>query len=114
MKNKTKYRDIHRWIESQKGKPHHCENCKRSDLSHRQYHWANISKKYKKELSDWMRLCAKCHSHYDRYNNFNVMTNHKWYIGIMLEEKTAKKLRKLKPKKMTMTEFVESLISSLP
>lgn len=28
-------------------------------------HWANISRLYKRDLDDWMRLCAKCHKAYD-------------------------------------------------
>ncbi len=60
------YRGIHIWIEKERGKPHYCEHCKRSDLKHRQYHWANVSKQYKRELSDWIRLCVKCHKKYDQ------------------------------------------------
>jgi len=32
--------------------------------------WANKDHKYKRDISDWMRLCAKCHTHYDiKFNN---------------------------------------------
>jgi len=24
-------------------------------------HWHNISGEYKRDVSDWIRLCAKCH-----------------------------------------------------
>jgi hypothetical protein len=29
------------------------------------YHWANISKKYKRDRVDWLRLCGSCHMRYD-------------------------------------------------
>ena len=28
--------------------------------------WANRSGRYLRELTDWVRLCAKCHKAYDR------------------------------------------------
>lgn len=61
----VKYRGLHSWVERALGKPHRCEYCKNDTLSHRQYHWANISKKYKRDLKDWVRLCAKCHRAFD-------------------------------------------------
>ena len=60
------YRAIHIWVQNKLGKPRFCENCGKKGLRHRQYHWANISKKYKRLLSDWKRLCVKCHKKYDR------------------------------------------------
>lgn len=35
----------------------------------------------------------------------------KIYTGVTLEHVTVKKLKRAKPKKMTMTEFVESLLA---
>jgi hypothetical protein len=64
--NLAGYRALHIWITNERGRPHFCEHCKRSDLSHRSYHWANISGSCKRELSDWLRLCAKCHKQYDK------------------------------------------------
>lgn len=29
------------------------------------HHWANKSHKYKRELTDWISLCVKCHKKYD-------------------------------------------------
>lgn len=54
------YRVLHYWVERIKGKPNFCEICK-SD-SKKTYQWANISGEYKKEVSDWRRLCASCHA----------------------------------------------------
>ena len=60
------YHGLHKWIARQLGKPQHCAYCQNTSLEPRNYHWANISHAYKRDLSDWIRLCAKCHSHYDR------------------------------------------------
>lgn len=59
------YRGLHYWISRELGKPNICETCRNTKLKPRQYHWANISKEYKRELTDWIRLCAKCHFIYD-------------------------------------------------
>jgi len=67
--NDVSYTGLHIWIANKRGKPHYCEHCKRSDLPHRSYHWANISRKYKRDVSDWIRLCVKCHSKYDKKLN---------------------------------------------
>lgn len=66
VKPTTPYRIVHYWIQTRLGKPHYCEHCKKTDLPHRSYNWANVSKQYKRELSDWIRLCIKCHKKYDK------------------------------------------------
>jgi len=60
------YRALHIWVEKRLGKPRFCEHCGNRELGHRHYHWANISRKYKRDLKDWLRLCAKCHKKYDK------------------------------------------------
>lgn len=59
------YRGLHHWVVKNLGKPSNCEHCHNTELNHRQYHWANKSHEYKKDLSDWLRLCVSCHSKYD-------------------------------------------------
>lgn len=59
------YRGLHLWVESKLGKPETCEICFRSNLKGRKIHWANLSGEYKRILTDWIRLCAKCHKEYD-------------------------------------------------
>lgn len=63
---KVSYSGLHKWVTDRLGKPRHCAYCqddtKKGD---RMYQWANISHSYKRELSDWIRLCAKCHKAYD-------------------------------------------------
>lgn len=64
--NKVGYWGLHKWVEKHLGKPHFCEHCGKRNLKHRQYNWANKSKKYKRVLSDWLRLCIKCHKAFDK------------------------------------------------
>lgn len=58
------YRALHRWVEQRRGKASSCA----VDSTHQasRYHWANISRKYKRDTSDWINLCPKCHGGYDR------------------------------------------------
>ena len=61
--DKVGYYALHDWIERQLGKPKKCEEC--GTTENRMYHWANKSHKYKRELTDWLRLCVPCHKIYD-------------------------------------------------
>jgi ATP-dependent helicase YprA (DUF1998 family) len=58
---------VHKWVEKELGKPKECENC--GDTSDRVYDWANLSGEYKRDVSDWARLCRVCHSAIDNYIN---------------------------------------------
>jgi hypothetical protein len=57
------YRALHHWVTRHLGSPKHCTYCGRDDQ--KKYEWANISHAYKRELSDWIRLCTKCHAKMD-------------------------------------------------
>ena len=57
------YYAIHAWVARHRGRPQKCEHC--GTTKFRRYHWANKSRKYKRELSDWIRLCVPCHRKYD-------------------------------------------------
>lgn len=59
------YVSVHEWVKNKLGSPKKCEHCKRDGLSGTQIHWANKSHKYRRVLSDWIRLCARCHKKYD-------------------------------------------------
>lgn len=52
---------LHRWVESNLGKPSTCQHCG----GVRRCEWANKSGEYKRDLSDWVRLCRPCHHKYD-------------------------------------------------
>lgn len=60
------YSAIHGWIIRRLGKPTKCEHCGRDGLSGNEIHWANKSQEYKRDLSDWLRLCKECHEKYDK------------------------------------------------
>lgn len=59
--NKVGYHALHSWIYRKLGKPQECKFCG----SIKTLEWANVSQEYKRELSDWMALCKKCHYKYD-------------------------------------------------
>ena len=54
---------LHNWVKKNLGKPQSCDFC--GTKEDRMYHWANKSGEYKKELTDWLRLCVPCHKNYD-------------------------------------------------
>lgn len=61
---RKEYVNLHNWVRANLGKPKNCEFCKKY-VEGPGIHWANKSRKYKKELDDWLRLCGKCHWEYD-------------------------------------------------
>ena len=67
---------LHQWVVRQLGKPSKCEHC--STTKAKKYEWANKTQQYKRHLSDWIRLCTKCHAKYD------YPTRHeKWKKSVM-------------------------------
>lgn len=79
----SEYRAIHMWIGRKLGKPSKCESCGETSDSIR-YDWANTSGEYKKDVSDWKRLCHKCHIRTDFKKDFckqgHKMTPENTYI----------------------------------
>lgn len=73
--DKVGYWGIHKWIVYWYGQASKCENLKcvypRLDshkklmLKPKRFEWANISKKYLRDISDWMSLCPSCHRKFD-------------------------------------------------
>ena len=57
------YSVLHVWVEKELGKPRKCNLCKTEELGH--YEWANRSRKYRRNIKDWIRLCKSCHNRYD-------------------------------------------------
>lgn len=57
------YGTLHNWVRRNFGTPSQCENCGTKDS--KKFEWANISRKYLMDRSDWARLCCKCHRRYD-------------------------------------------------
>ena len=69
--NRVSYRSLHNWICRYKGKPKKCEHCGKDGLTGHQIHWANKDHEYKRNLTDWIRLCAKCHKRYDKLHRLS-------------------------------------------
>lgn len=67
------YRALHYWVVSHLGQPDTCEYCGATGLKGKYIQWANKSHQYKRDLSDWIRLCGKCHSRYDRKETFESL-----------------------------------------
>jgi len=54
------YVGLHMWLARKLGKPNVCENC--GTAAAKRYEWANLSGEYRRDLSDWARLCKSCHN----------------------------------------------------
>jgi len=64
--NEVGYIGLHEWVYRKLGQPDTCEFCGKSGLSGHKIHWANKKPYlYRRNLNDWLRLCAKCHNEYD-------------------------------------------------
>jgi hypothetical protein len=61
------YGGLHDWMTKQYGQPVGCEDCGTTDPDKR-YEWANISGEYRRDRSDFRRLCKKCHNDLDGVN----------------------------------------------
>jgi hypothetical protein len=57
------YAALHYRVYVARGKPKHCEHCGKTSPSAR-YEWANVSGNYA-DIHDYIRLCKKCHIHFD-------------------------------------------------
>lgn len=55
------YQAYHGWVRRELGKAESCMECGKEKAE-----WANISGKYKRDLSDWVSLCHSCHMTMDR------------------------------------------------
>ena len=57
------YFGLHSWVIRKLDRPKKCENCKTTKA--KRFEWANKSGLYKRDLTDWIRLCTSCHRKYD-------------------------------------------------
>lgn len=65
------YFGLHTWVQRKLGIARKCEVCEITK-DKRKVHWANKSRKYKRDLSDWVSLCSKCHGKYDKGHRDNI------------------------------------------
>lgn len=63
--DRASYGTLHDWVSLHLGRPKSCTHCKSTDPQ-KKYQWANISGKYKRDLTDWIRLCVQCHRKMDK------------------------------------------------
>lgn len=56
----SEYSAVHKWVKNKLGKPSICENCVNGYSN--VFQWANLSGEYRKDVSDWARLCGRCHT----------------------------------------------------
>lgn len=64
----AKYGAKHRWVSKRFGRPFLCEECGTTEIpkdKKQWFEWANVSGEYKRERSDWKRLCVPCHRNMD-------------------------------------------------
>lgn len=70
------YTAIHKWVQRHKGVPKFCVHCGTTDPK-MTYEWANVSRKYLRDLNDFIRLCTPCHKKFDKNHNQNVYPKRK-------------------------------------
>lgn len=66
------YQGVHQWVRKMMGAPRICIHCHTTQS--KSYDWANVSGEYRRELSDWIRLCRKCHNRYDNIGRKSANT----------------------------------------
>ena len=70
--NQVGYFGLHTWLQRVLGKARLCNNRKKQFLPFgctrisETYHWANRSRKYERNVNDWISLCISCHLKSDR------------------------------------------------
>jgi Zn-finger protein len=55
--NRVGYTAVHEWVSIRMTKPKICPVCNKKPV----YDLTNVSGKYKRDLSDWIWLCRRCH-----------------------------------------------------
>ena len=60
------YFNLHNWVYRHLGKATKCVLCGSCET----VNWANKSHEYKRDLSDWIELCKKCHGKHDSGENW--------------------------------------------
>jgi len=71
MGDEVGYGALHDWVRRRLGTPTECSFCGKIGTKH-QIHWANVDHKYKRDINDWIRLCAKCHKQYDKNQKLSI------------------------------------------
>jgi hypothetical protein len=59
------YRGLHYWLRRKKGVPTSCELCGLARTTPKSVQWANVDGKYRREVADFVAMCASCHKNHD-------------------------------------------------
>lgn len=62
------YLTVHAWVNRRYGKAKKCESKRCLNISQK-YEWANINKKYTRNIDEWKQLCISCHRRFDNGHN---------------------------------------------
>lgn len=65
------YRSLHKWVRKYKKSINQCMFCGITSLN--RSHMANVDHQYRRDVEDYIELCPKCHSHYDRQMKGNYV-----------------------------------------
>ena len=70
---KAGYVSKHHWVRRHWGRADYCESKECKGIS-TIFDWANITGEYKRERSDWKRLCRQCHMKFDKQHEKMIIT----------------------------------------
>lgn len=65
------YYGLHSWVVRKLGKARKCAECGKESGK---IEWANKSHEYKRDITDWISLCKKCHGKFDSGKNWGSAT----------------------------------------
>lgn len=91
------YNAIHKWVQRHKGRATECSQCGvagKFDGTRWSIKWANKDHKYRRNLDDFIALCARCHKFYDIKYNGSIIRNQSGICQLRSShESTIRKLR---------------------
>lgn len=72
--NQVGYTGLHDWVRKVLGDPQKCEHC--GTTTAKKFEWSNKNHIYnRRNINDWVRLCASCHKRYELKNNLRTINN---------------------------------------
>ena len=98
------YGGLHAWVRRKLGTPQNCARC--GTTTAKRYEWANISGEYRRDITDWIRLCTSCH----RKEGFEKGEYTTWNKGKKVQSNTGKTHIKKGEHKSPKTEFKKGLV----
>lgn len=89
------YVALHEWVRKQLGESKLCGDC--GTITAKRYEWANISGEYKRDITDWKRLCTSCHLKFDKHiwKKGHIKFTNEQILEIKKSELSSRKLAKI-------------------